>query len=196
LKDRALRQTDRLLRESQSMLPITHIANPGSVKEFVQIAKVLYNSRSAIPFCAYNFKIGIERVHQMTQYGLKLIWGGWKDDTVIGFSDRAAKRWGDELKPGTRMLLYETSVNKGSKSVVGEIEVTGTFAEGDKLKAPTEEHDRLLPVKVLRRRREGKQIPLARIRELISDDKWPRQGEAWKPLTKEIYDRLCTELEK
>ena len=137
----------------------------------------------------------------MTAYGIKLVWAGWKDDKVIGFSDRGHKRWGDNIKPGTRMLLYETATKrpgvstKGTMSVVGEIEVTGTFEDGERLRAPTEQHDKLVPAKVLRPRRENKSIPLARVRELIDDPQWPRQGEAWKPLSKAVYEQLCAELE-
>jgi hypothetical protein len=138
----------------------------------------------------------------MTQYGIKLVSAGWNNDNVVGFSDKAYKRWSGELKPGTQMLLYETATPppgskfKGSKSIVGEIEVTGTFDEGEKFRAPNEHHDRLVPVKVLRQRREGKQIPLERVRELIGDEGWPRMGESWKPLTRDVYDQLCAELEK
>lgn len=137
----------------------------------------------------------------MAGYGIKLVWAGWKDDKVIGFSSRGAARWGADVTPGTRMLLYETankapgSTAKGTKSIVGEVEVVGTFEEGEKLRAPTEQHDRLIPVKVLRPRREGRSIPLARVRELIGDEGWPRMGESWKPLSQDVYERLCDTLE-
>jgi hypothetical protein len=138
----------------------------------------------------------------MTPYGIKLVWAGWKDDNVIGFSDQGYKRWKDKINPGTRMLVYETGKTPpgttfvGTKSIVGEIEVTGTFEDGDNYRAPNEQHDRLLPVKVLRPRREGKNISLPRVRELIGDEGWPRMGETWKPLSQEVYERLCAELEK
>lgn len=138
----------------------------------------------------------------MTQYGIKLLWAGWKDDNVIGFSHRGYKRWSDEIKLGTRMLLYETSIkrpgttSKGTRSIIGEVEVSGSFEDGEKYRAPSEQHDHLVPVKVLRPRREGKRIPLDRIRELINDASWPRQGETWKPLNREVYELLCAELEK
>lgn len=138
----------------------------------------------------------------MTPYGIKLVSAGWKDDPVIGFSNKGYKSWRDEIKPGTRMLLYETATPppgtkfKGTKSIVGEIEVTGTFEDGEKYRAPTEHHDRLVPVKVLRPRREGKNISLPRFRELIGDEGWPRMGETWKPLSQEVYERLCAALEQ
>jgi hypothetical protein len=138
----------------------------------------------------------------MTPYGIKLVWAGWKDDPVIGFSNQGHNRWKASVKPGTRMLVYETGKTPpgtkyvGTKSIVGEIEVTGSFEDGEKYRAPNEQHDRLLPVKVLRPRREGKSISLARVRELIGDEGWPRMGETWKPLEKEVYDQVCAELEK
>jgi hypothetical protein len=138
----------------------------------------------------------------MTQYGIKLVWAGWNNDAVIGFSDRGYARWGGSIVPGTRMLLYETATprpgvtHKGTKSIVGEVEVTGTFDDGEQYRTPTEQHDRLVPVKVLRPRREGKSIPLDRVRELIGDEGWPRRGEAWKPLSREVYEQLCAELER
>lgn len=137
----------------------------------------------------------------MTPYGIKLVSAGWKDDPVIGFSNQGHKRWKDSIKPGTRMLLYETGTPPpgtkfvGTKSIIGEVEVTGTFEDGEKQRAPTEQHDRLVPVKVLRPRREGKSIALQRARELIGDEGWPRMGETWKPLEREVYEQLCAELE-
>lgn len=138
----------------------------------------------------------------MTSYGIKLVSAGWKDDPVIGFSNKGYQRWKDSMQPGTRMLLYETGTPPpgvkftGTKSIIGEVEVTGSFEDGEKLRSPTEHHDRVIPVKVLRPRREGKSIPLDRVRELIGDPKWPRMGETWKPLEKDVYDQLCAELEK
>ena len=138
----------------------------------------------------------------MTKYGIKLVSAGWKDDNTIGFSDTGRKRFGGDIVPGTRMLLYETAAKvpgvaaKGTKTIVGEVEVTGTFEEGDALRSATEQHDKLVPVKVLRTRRDGKSITLERTRELIDDAGWPRMGESWKPLTKEVYETLCAELEK
>ena len=136
----------------------------------------------------------------MTPAGIKLVWAGWHDDPVIGFSDRGCARWRDQIPPGTRMLVYETtgtapgSSAKGTKSIVGEIEVVGTFEEGEALRAPTEEHARLLPVRVVRGRRDSHAIPLERVRALIDDPKWPRMGESWKPLSPDQYDALIAEL--
>jgi hypothetical protein len=137
----------------------------------------------------------------VTPYGIKLVWAGWENDTVIGFSDRGYGRWKDDLKPGTRMLLYETATKipgttfKSTKSIIGEVEVTGTFAEGAKLRARTEQHDQLLPVKVIRPRSDERRIPLERVREIIQDDKWPRMGETWKPLSQAQYETLIREME-
>ncbi len=135
----------------------------------------------------------------MTAYGIKLVWAGWDSEPTIGFSDKGAARWKAEIPPGTRMLLYETtgtapgSKAKGAKSIVGEVEVTGTFEDGAKVRAPDEAHDQVIPVKVIGGREAGKPIPLERVRELIGDDKWPRMGESWKPITREQYEAIIKE---
>jgi len=135
----------------------------------------------------------------MTNYGIKLVWAGWNDDDVIGFSNQGYKRWKDTVVPGTRMLVYETTgqrpghKHKGTKSIVGEVEVAGTFEDGEAIKAPDEAHDRVIPVKVVRKRGEHQPIELSRVRELIDDQDYPRMGESWKPLTKEQYEALLRE---
>jgi hypothetical protein len=132
--------------------------------------------------------------------GIKLVWAGWQDDDVIGFSEQGYKRWHLSLIPGTRMLVYETmgkrpgSNDKGTKSLVGEVEVTGTFEDGDAIRASDEAHDRVIPVQVMIRREDAKPISLARVREIIDDEKWPRMGETWKPLTETQYRKLHAEL--
>lgn len=129
----------------------------------------------------------------MSAYGIKLVWAGWANDDVIGFSDRAHSRWKDSLLPGTRMLIYETtgrapgSKAKGTKSIVGEVEVIGTFEEGETRRAPTEAHARLLPVKVIVRREERSPLLLDWVRELLGDMDWPRRGQSWTPLTEDQY---------
>ena len=136
----------------------------------------------------------------MTTYGIKLVWAGWDDDLTVGFSGRAAKRWADELPSGTRMLLYETtgkpkgSKAKGTKSIVGEVEVSGTFEDGAKIRAEDEQHDAVIPVKVVRQRESVTAIPLDRVRELIGDEQWPRMGESWRVLSDEEYQALVAEM--
>lgn len=137
----------------------------------------------------------------MTKYGIKLVSAGWKDDNVIGFSHTGRNRFGGDIVAGTRMLLYETAAKvpsgaKGTKTIVGEVEVTGTFDDGEKIRAADEPHDVVVPVKVLKPRRDGKSITLERTREIIEDAGWPRMGESWKTLSKETYERLAAELEK
>jgi hypothetical protein len=133
--------------------------------------------------------------------GIKLVWAGWNDDDVIGFSEQGYKRWRASLMTGTRMLVYETtgkrpgSSARGRKAIVGEVEVAGTFEDGEALRAPTEQHARLLPVKIISPRGAGKPIPLERVRQIIEDDKWPRLGETWKPLTERQYRELVAERE-
>ena len=132
--------------------------------------------------------------------GIKLVWAGWNDDPIIGFSEQGHKRWRDTLVGGTRMLVYETtgkapgSKAKGTKSIVGEVEVTGTFEEGEAQRAPDEAHARLLPVKTTIHRADALPIPLERVREIIGDPGWPRMGESWKPLTDSQYRALVEAL--
>ncbi len=135
----------------------------------------------------------------MTTYGIKLVWAGWDNDPTIGFSDRASKRWAEHLPPGTRMLLYETmskpkgSKAKGTKSIMAEVEISGTFEDGAAIRAADEEHDAVIPVKVIRSRAESP-VPLERIREILGDDKYPRMGESWRPLSEEEYQAFIAEL--
>jgi hypothetical protein len=132
----------------------------------------------------------------MTNYGIKLVWAGWNDDPTIGFSNRASKQWADKLPAGTRMLLYETtgkpkgSKAKGTKSIVGEVEVTGTFEDGAKIRAADEQHDAVIPVKVVRKREAVTPVSLEKAREIINDDGWPRMGESWRPLSEAEYRAL------
>ena len=132
----------------------------------------------------------------MTQYGIKLVWAGWDNDPTVGFSSRAAKRWADQLPVGTRMLLYETtgkpkgSKAKGSKSIVGEVEVSGTFEDGETIRCADEQHDAVIPVKVIRLRSSVTPVPLERAREILNDPQWPRMGESWRPLSEAEYRAL------
>lgn len=130
----------------------------------------------------------------MTNSGIKLVSAGWNNENFIGFSDRAAKRWRDRLPAGTRMLLYETGAKSGgSKSIVAEVEVSGTFEEGEALRQPGEEHDRLIPVKVIRPRGAHPPIPLDRVRAILNDDAYPRMGESWRSLSESEYRALLAE---
>ena len=127
----------------------------------------------------------------MATYGLKMVWAGWHDDPTIGFSSRAAKRWADQLPAGTRMLLYETmSKPKGSKSLVGEVEVTGTFEDGAKIRAAEEQHDAVIPVKVVHPRDAVTPVSLDKVREILDDPGYPRMGESWRPLSEAEYQAL------
>ncbi|MAS32579.1 MAG: hypothetical protein CL610_01145 [Anaerolineaceae bacterium] len=132
----------------------------------------------------------------MTTYGIKLVWAGWENDPTIGFSNRASKRWADELPAGTRMLLYETtgkpkgSKAKGTKSLVGEVEVTGTFDDGAKIRAADEQHDAVIPVRVVQKRESVTPVPLDTVREVLKDEQWPRMGESWRPLSDAEYQAL------
>ena len=134
----------------------------------------------------------------MTNYGIKLVWAGWDANPTIGFSGRAAKRWAEELPPGTRMLLYETtgkpkgSKAKGTKSLIAEVEVTGSFADGAAIRADDEQHDEVIPVKVIRSRA-AEPIPLERVRELLNDENYPRMGESWRPLSEAEYKAFLAE---
>ena len=73
----------------------------------------------------------------MSDYGIKLVWAHWHDESIVGFSDRGRNKWQHEIKPGTRMLIYETSTRRpgytgrGEMAIVGEVEVTGTWKQGE-----------------------------------------------------------------
>lgn len=130
----------------------------------------------------------------MIEYGIKLVSAGWNNENFVGFSDRAAKRWQAKLPSGTRMLLYETGTkSKGTKSIIAEVEVNGTFEEGEALKQPGEEHDRLILVKVIRRRESQNPISLEKAREILNDENYPRMGESWRPLSRAEYDAFIKE---
>ena len=136
----------------------------------------------------------------MTNKGIKLVWAGWDSDPTIGFSGRASKRWAEHLPPGTRMLLYETtgrakgSKAKGTRSIVGEVEVSGSFEDGVAIRAADEQHDQVLPVSVVQARAEVTAISLEHVREILGDEKWPRRGESWRPLSEEEYQALLAEM--
>lgn len=130
----------------------------------------------------------------MSKYGIKLLWAGWQDDEVIGFSPQAYERWKDDIQPGTRMLLYETTVQRpgisfrGTKSVIGEVEVIEGFAKSAGLATPTEEHNHAVKVKVIRSRTSVAPIPLEMVRKILANPKFPRQGEAWHPIFETMYN--------
>ena len=134
----------------------------------------------------------------MTNCGIKLVWAGWDDDPTIGFSGRAAKRWAALLPPGTRMLLYETtgrakgSKAKGTKSIVGEVEVSGSFEDGAAIRAADEQHDSILPVRVVQARASVKLVPMEQVRAVLGVEKYPRMGESWRPLGEEEYQALVS----
>lgn len=137
----------------------------------------------------------------MATYGIKMVWAGWDNDPTIGFSTGASKRWSDKLPAGTRMLLYETmnkpkgSKAKGTKSLVGEVEVSGTFEDGAKIRAADEQHDAVIPVKVVRKRESVTPVPLDKVREILNDPGYPRMGESWRPLSDEEYQALTKLME-
>ncbi|MBZ0290960.1 MAG: hypothetical protein K8L99_00180, partial [Anaerolineae bacterium] len=98
----------------------------------------------------------------------------------------------------TRMLLYETtgkpkgSKAKGTKSLIAEVEVTGSFADGAAIRADDEQHDEVIPVKVIRSRA-AEPIPLERVRELLNDENYPRMGESWRQLSEAEYKACLAE---
>ena len=134
----------------------------------------------------------------MTNYGIKLVWAGWDSDPTIGFSGRAAKRWAESLPVGTRMLLYETtgrakgSKAKGTKAIVGEVEVSGSFEDGAAIRAADEQHDSVLPVSVVQARASLTPVPMEQVRAVLGVEKYPRMGESWRPLSAEEYQALVS----
>ena len=128
----------------------------------------------------------------MSKYGIKLVWAGWHNEDVIGFSPKAYEEWKYDIQVGTRMLIYETDVRlvpgiKGVKGLVGEVEVVESFAKSAGLVTPTQEHDIPLHVKVLRVRQEVSIIPLKQVRAITADPKFAHVGQAWKPIFETMY---------
>ncbi|MCY4022156.1 MAG: hypothetical protein OXF32_01770 [Anaerolineaceae bacterium] len=111
-----------------------------------------------------------------TGFGIKLHWGPPPQDTAIGFSERAFNRWQRHLPLGTRMLLYSTSKMGGTKEIHAEVEVTGPFADVQAIHPHNEEHPRMLPIRHVNACRNVKPVCLKRVREILGDPKWPRQG--------------------
>lgn len=128
-------------------------------------------------------------------YGIKLVWAGWKDDPEVGFSDLGFERWKDEVGVGTRMLIYETMKPrpgdkiKGTQSIVAEVEITRGFELAPD-RAPTEQHEHLVAIKILRPRGSVQPIPRTAVRKLIRVDTFPHQGENFHPLDETTYKRL------
>ena len=128
----------------------------------------------------------------MSKYGIKLVWGGYRTylDKVVGFSPAAYKRWKDDIQSGTRMLLYETTKNKGAQGIVSEVEVvdgfdnTATFG----LESPTEEHDHLVTIKVIHNIDTVPIIPRKQVQALLNSDHYPQQNDSWTPISEKLYN--------
>ena len=60
------------------------------------------------------------------------------------------------------------------------------------IRAADEQHDAVLPVSVARARAEVTPVPLERVREILDDEKWPRRGESWRPISDEEYQALLS----
>ena len=70
----------------------------------------------------------------------------------------------------------------------------GSFEEGEALRAEDEQHDSVLPVSVAQARASVRPVPLERVREILGDEKWPRRGESWRPLSAGEYEALLAEM--
>lgn len=125
----------------------------------------------------------------MSKYGIKLVWNGFYTDTVIGFSPTAYERWKHEIQPCVRMLIYETSKNNGAQAIVSEVEVVHGFAETAKLDfvAPTEEHNHLVRVKVIRGKGRVSIIPRNFVQTVLKRPTYPQEKNAWLPISEAQY---------
>ncbi|MEO8397538.1 MAG: hypothetical protein ABI700_31360 [Chloroflexota bacterium] len=132
----------------------------------------------------------------MANYGIKLVWGGYRTylDKVVGFSSSAYERWKDEINLGTRMLLYETSRNKGAQAIVSEVEVVEGFENTAKLNllSPTEEHDHLVRIKVIRNIGSVPIITRKRVQEVLGRPSFPQQNDSWTPISETTYRHLLS----
>ena len=96
------------------------------------------------------------------------------------------------------MLLYETtgrakgSKAKGTKSIVGEVEVSGSFEDGAAIRAADEQHDSVLPVRMVQARASVTLVPMEQVRAVLGVEKYPRMGESWRPLSAEEYQALVS----
>lgn len=133
-----------------------------------------------------------------TGYGIKLHWGPPTQENelieAIGFSDTAFNRWQHHLPLGTRMLLYSTSSGGGTRQIHVEVEVSGSFADGEAFRPYNPEHSKMLPVRRVRTPGPVNPLPLKRIREILGQPKWPRQGQSWHPIARDMYETLLAEL--
>ena len=127
----------------------------------------------------------------MSKYGVKLLWGGYRTylDEVVGFSPWAYDRWKADIQPGTRMLLYETTKNKGAQAIVSEVEVVHGFAETAKLAlvSPTEEHKHLVKIKVIHTVGAVTQIPRKQVQTILRRPHYPQQNDSWTPISEAEY---------
>ena len=123
----------------------------------------------------------------MSKYGIKLIWGGGGDDDVIGFSPSAYDRWHDDIQPGTRMLLYETSKNKGAQGIVSEVEVINSFGDSVGLPTPTEEHNHPVRVKVIHGKGTVRAIVRGQVQAILNRPSYPQENDGWLPITETQY---------
>lgn len=151
-----------------------------------------------------------EPIH--TGYGIRATWGdswftGYGEKWLDVFSERAYRRWKDYLPPGTQMLLYQGSGYGGSKAITAAAMVQGRFIHNENRETPGTEDWRkqwcwCLPVITTVERRTVNPIPRDVIHEIIEPEnagrpfqaRFPRQGEVWRPLSKDLYDALMTEM--
>ncbi len=130
----------------------------------------------------------------MPNYGIKLIWGGNLTyiDKVVGFTDWAYEKWGGKIKPGTRMLLYETKRNNGAEAIVSEVQVVADFDETARLglPSPTEEHSHLVKIKIIRNKGDVIPIPREQVKLLLESPGYPQASQSWKPISEALYKQF------
>ena len=137
----------------------------------------------------------------ISEYGIKVLWAGWRDDPRIGFSDKGFADWADKISVGTRMLLYETERPRpgqnviGIKSIMAEVQVAKMFDEVKELTPPTQQHEHLILVDILRNRDSVTPIPLRRIKQITKQQQFPFQM-TYLPLDEQTYNRLLQEWDR
>lgn len=71
----------------------------------------------------------------MSNYGIKNIYhDNWKEDHELRFSIEAYENWHEDLKPGSRILIFDNVVQD---AIVGEVEVTDEFDKIDEEQSKT-----------------------------------------------------------
>jgi hypothetical protein len=134
----------------------------------------------------------------MALYVLKVVPGDWEIDTPLPFTDAHYQRIRDQVKDGTRIVIYQDSPEN---AVVAEAEVGVPFIHVDEWKHTSAVRTRekgylhLLPVRILYRRAGPGEMSQARVRDVLKDRHFPTTDHDWIELSREQYEELIRDWE-